>query len=83
MSHYADYGLQRLSGVMIAAVRHNSEAVKFHFKKHSSSLGKSAGYSQLSSCIVQVCTSIGKFFKSIGHDKVNVSLNMGKKGNYC
>lgn len=29
---------------------------------------------QLSSCIVQVCMSIGKFFRSIGHDRIRVSL---------
>ena len=29
---------------------------------------------QLSSCIMQVWTSIGKFFKSMGHDRVSVSL---------
>lgn len=36
-------------------------------------------YSQLSSCMIQVCTSIGKFFRSIGHDNVNVSLNLKKE----
>lgn len=36
-------------------------------------------YSQLSSCMIQVCTSIGKFFRSIGHDNVNVSLDLKKE----
>ena len=36
---------------------------------------------QLSSCIVQVWTSIGKFFKSMGQDKVKVSLCKEKKIN--
>lgn len=34
---------------------------------------------QLSSCIVQVWTSIGKFFKSMGQDKVKVSLSKKQK----
>lgn len=36
-------------------------------------------YLQLSSCMIQVCTSIGKFFRSIGHDNVNVSLDLKKE----
>lgn len=31
-------------------------------------------YSQLSSCIIHVCTSMGKFLRSIGQESVNVSL---------
>lgn len=34
---------------------------------------------QLSSCIVHVWTSIGKFFKSMGQDKVKVSLSRENK----
>lgn len=31
-------------------------------------------YLQLSSCIIHVCTSIGKFLRSIGQESVNVNL---------
>ena len=34
---------------------------------------------QLSSCIMHVWTSIGKFFKSMGQDRVSVSLMRGRK----
>lgn len=48
--------------------------------KFCSLLDKVIFHSQLSSCIVHVCTSIGKFFKSMGQDKVKVSLKLeGKK----
>lgn len=36
--------------------------------------GSVTGYSQLSSCMMHVCTSIGKFFRSIGQESVRVSL---------
>lgn len=36
-------------------------------------------YSQLSSCMVQVWMSIGKFFKSMGQDRMSVSLRQSAK----
>lgn len=34
---------------------------------------------QLSSCMIQVWTSIGKFFRSMGHDRVNVNLKVKRR----
>lgn len=72
---YAGKSLQKLSHDFYWKC--DNEVVGFDFCFNFSP-GKSSDYSQLSSCIVQVCTSIGKFFKSMGQERVKVSLNIDK-----
>lgn len=40
-------------------------------------------YSQLSSCMVHVWMSMGKFLRSMGQDRISVSLRRQRKGGSC